>query len=271
MHMAMGRNIVVADRMDLHLLWDHNSIFLKPLPRFLLDPKFWQENLQCSGACACRLPRPSAEHNNSTDLLAEGENATRTCREKSLRLIARGFLHSYTCLISSETDFAIANEKRLLPRNAKDVPVDWRLWKSLARELIEKYNPQEVHSRFLRAELRVTRVNFVYRLASLPFFGPPLNSWNSYSNVFQYNLAWMAVATVFVGLVLTAMQVGLATERLQGNADFQRASYVFTIFAILAPIGAFGLVVLGVLLNLAMDLPWLVRDALGYSSTDSEL
>lgn len=79
----------------------------------------------------------------------------------------------------------------------------------------------------------------------------------------------MAVATVFVGLVLAAMQVGLATESLQDNADFQRASYIFTVFAILGPICAFGLVILGVLFNLVMDLPYLVRDAIGYSSLDS--
>jgi len=54
------------------------------------------------------------------------------------------------------------------------------------------------------------------------------------------------------------MQVGLATERLQGNADFQQASYGFTVFAILGPICAVGLVVLGALFNLIKDLPWLL-------------
>ena len=69
----------------------------------------------------------------------------------------------------------------------------------------------------------------------------------------------MATATVFIALVLTALQVGLATERLQENASFQQASYGFTIFAILGPICAFGLVVLGALFNLVKDLPWLLR------------
>ncbi|KAF7537519.1 hypothetical protein G7054_g3666 [Neopestalotiopsis clavispora] len=266
----MGRNIVVADRMDLHLLWDHNSIFLKPLPRFLLDPNFWRENLECLEGCHCQLPHQhAAECSNTSQQPADGRVAAQRCRRSTLRQIARGFLHSYTCLISSETDFAIANDKRLLPRNARGMPIEWAQWKSFARELIANYNPREIHPRFLRAELRVSRVNFVYRLASLPFFGSSFNGWNSYSNVFQYNLAWMAVATVFVGLVLAAMQVGLATESLQDNANFQRASYIFTVFAILGPICAFGLVILGVLFNLVMDLPYLLRDAIGYSSLDS--
>ncbi|GAB1311990.1 hypothetical protein MFIFM68171_02200 [Madurella fahalii] len=54
------------------------------------------------------------------------------------------------------------------------------------------------------------------------------------------------------------MQVGLATERLQGNTAFQQASYGFTIFAILGPLCAFGLVVLDALFHLVKDLPSLL-------------
>ena len=43
----------------------------------------------------------------------------------------------------------------------------------------------------------------------------------------------MATAAIFVALVPTAMQVGLATEQLRGNAAFQQASYGFAVFAIL--------------------------------------
>jgi hypothetical protein len=53
---AMGREIVVADRMDLHLLWDNERIFLKPIPRFLLDPTFWQSSLKCLSTCTCQNP-----------------------------------------------------------------------------------------------------------------------------------------------------------------------------------------------------------------------
>ncbi|KAI1385836.1 uncharacterized protein F4822DRAFT_414280 [Hypoxylon trugodes] len=67
----------------------------------------------------------------------------------------------------------------------------------------------------------------------------------------------MTAGTVFIALVLTAMQVGLATDRLKYDERFQQASYGFTVFAILGPLGAFGLAVLGALLNLLKDLPWL--------------
>ncbi|KAK3320046.1 hypothetical protein B0T19DRAFT_451394 [Cercophora scortea] len=186
-HVAMGREIMVADRMDLHLLWDNGGrLFLKPVTRFLLDPTFWRNNLRCPNACACR---------------------------GNPRKVALGFLYTYAC---------------------------------------------QVHPRFHRAELPLSRVNTIHRFTRLPPFNPYLRSRRNYGSLFRDNLAWIAAATVFIALLLTAMQVGLATERLQGNADFQRASYGFAIFATLAPICAFGLVVLWALFNLIKDLPWLL-------------
>jgi hypothetical protein len=91
-----------------------------------------------------------------------------------------------------------------------------------------------------------------------PPFDPYLRGWRDYSSLFRDNLAWMAAATVFIALVLTAMQVGLATERLQGDAAFQKASYGFTVFAILGPLCGLELVVLGALFNLVKDLPFLL-------------
>ncbi|GAB1317806.1 hypothetical protein MFIFM68171_08016 [Madurella fahalii] len=47
-HAAVGREITIADRMDLHLLWANKGrLFVKPVPRFLLDPAFRRSNLQC--------------------------------------------------------------------------------------------------------------------------------------------------------------------------------------------------------------------------------
>jgi len=37
-HVAMGREIAIVDRIDLHLLWlNRGRLFVKPIPRFLLD------------------------------------------------------------------------------------------------------------------------------------------------------------------------------------------------------------------------------------------
>ena len=46
----------------------------------------------------------------------------------------------------------------------------------------------------------------------------------------------MATALVYIAIVLTAMQVGLATTKLGHDQAFQQASYGFMVFSILAPL-----------------------------------
>ncbi len=144
-----------------------------------------------------------------------------------------------------------------MPRKPKDVAIDWEDWKKLARELLEAYDPDQVHPRFLRAELRLSRINMIHRFTRLPPFDPYLRGWRNYGHLFRANLAWMAAVTVYIVLVLSAMQVGLATEKLQGDVAFQQASYGFAVFTIVGPIVMFGLVVLAALFNLIKDLPGL--------------
>ena len=254
-HVAMGREIVVFDRMDMHLLWTNEGrLFVKPVPRFLLSPAFCRSNLQCPDGCTCQDPLANA------------------CRGIA-RKVALGFLYTYACLISSEIDFHFANEKRLLPRKEDGEPIEWAGWKTLARELLRMYehDPGVVHPRFLRAELRLSRINTISRFTTLPLFSPYVRGRHNYGSLFRDNLAWMATTTVFVAVVLTAMQVGLATEQLQGNATFQQASYGFTVFAILGPIGAFVLVILYALFHLVKDLPSLLRAQSKRTATDRSL
>lgn len=57
--------------------------------------------------------------------------------------------------------------------------------------------------------------------------------WDRYGAFFHDHFAWLASATVYIAVVLTAMQVKLATEALSHNRAFQSASYGFTVFSIL--------------------------------------
>lgn len=237
---AVGREIVVVHRMDLHLIWDNNGrIFLNPIPRFLLDPYFCKENLDCPYGCMC-----------------PGYLAPSCAGREELRKIALGFLYSYACLISSETDFSLANEKFLLPQKTTGLAMEWEEWKTIARAILNAHEPDNVHLRFLRAELRLSRINTINRLTRFPPFQSYLRGWNKYGSFYRDNLAWMAVTTVFIALVLAAMQVGLATERLQHDTKFQDASYGFTVFCMVEPICAFGLMVFGSILKFFIaDLP----------------
>ena len=67
--------------------------------------------------------------------------------------------------------------------------------------------------------------------------------WNQYSIFFRDNFAVLASATVYIAIVLTAMQVGPATD-LRNVDIFQSVSYGFTVFSILGPLVATSLIIL---------------------------
>ncbi|RYP57001.1 hypothetical protein DL770_010782 [Monosporascus sp. CRB-9-2] len=49
--------------------------------------------------------------------------------------------------------------------------------------------------------------------------------WHTYGDFFHDQFTWLASGTVYIAIVLTAMQVGLATEALAEDRTFQSASY----------------------------------------------
>ncbi|KAI1117158.1 hypothetical protein F5Y14DRAFT_405044 [Nemania sp. NC0429] len=241
LQVAIGRQIVVDERMDHHLVWDNSGrIFIRPMPPFLLDCDVWDNFLACSDInCTCGTDCPPG------------------CMQDS-RKIARGFLYTYSCLVSSRTDFFLANEHHLLPQGPREEKMTWDNWKVMAREILESCDRDQLHPRFQRGELRLSRLNIIHRITRRPPFRPYIRGWRNYSSILYGNLTWMATAAVFIALILTAMQVGLATDRLGKDSTFQQASYGFTVFAIIGPIGVFALVVLAVLYNFVKDLPWLL-------------
>ncbi|KAK8010355.1 hypothetical protein PG990_009320 [Apiospora arundinis] len=205
----LGREIVITEQMDLHLVWTSGRIYIKPLPRFLLEPCLWREYLSCPIGCSC---------SSSTDPV---------CRHQRLRRCALGFLFSYAALICHESDFYFALERNLLPKK-----VDWDIWRRFIAELLAHQIYCQIDTRFYYGELRLSRLNKLQCLASGSAYMAP---WNRYGDFFHDNFAWLASATVYVAVVLTAMQVGLATS-LATNGVFQAASYGFSVFSILGPL-----------------------------------
>ena len=200
---VLGRQICVSEIMDTHLVWDTGKIYIKPLPLYLLCPQFWQQYI------CCRL-----------------DDATRTGRYRR----ALGFLYSYAALIMYETDFDLAKEKRLLPKE-----VQWQDWKILVQQLDVETIHSRINPRFHHGELRLGRLNKICFFFHTPM-QPYLPFWNQTGAFFQSSFAWLASATVYIAIVLTAMQLGLATDPLVKNKTFQDVSYGFTVFSILGPL-----------------------------------
>ncbi|KAJ6137335.1 hypothetical protein N7471_003821 [Penicillium samsonianum] len=229
---ATSREIAVDERIDMHMVWEHSRrIHLKPLPRYLLDSQFWESHLVCKGPC-CDSP--------GDEVIQE-----QAC-SRELYKCALGLLSSYMALVQFESDFLIAHNYHLLPNT-----ITWEMWVALNQQLLrnDATSPANINSRYLFGELRLSRLNKIYAIRHASVFSGYQFTYQTYSELFYDYLTPLTAATIYVALVLTAMQVGLATDRLGINPPFQDASYGFTVFAILAPL--IGILLVGIIGSLA--------------------
>ena len=186
----LGRELVIAERTDLHLVTSRSGIYTKPLPLYLLSHSFWETYL---------------------------------CGNLSLHQSAQGLLFSYVWLVRHESDLRIAKEAGLLPKW-----FSWRDWLSFAKVLCNNKSSKnaiaQANKRFAYGELRLNRLNHIYRL-SPRFRGQHLSrgylaSYFTYAEFFRAEFAWLLIVFVYGSIVLQALQVGLSTEQLGGSFSF---------------------------------------------------
>ena len=129
--LLMSREIVVTEQIALHLVWTKGKIFIKPLPRYLLDEEFCMANI-------------------------DGKATLARC--------AQGLLYTYSALVASESDFRIARNSGLLP-----MAKDWPEWRGIVRRFVEKQSASGhniygmINERYLYGELRLSRLDTIYR------------------------------------------------------------------------------------------------------------
>jgi hypothetical protein len=215
----LDREIFVSERMDMHLVWTKARIFIKPLPCFLLEPQFWVDHLSCRDRCEC------CQHHTGR---------SGKCEEFRLRECALGFLLSYVALISHESDFFIAKDTRLISDQ-----ISWTRWKTFVKEVLDHASIYEhINQRYVYGELRLNRLNAIYRLTGRAVFRGYQLEYSQYSSFFRDNFAWLASVLAYMAIVLTAMQVGLATRALGDDKTFQAVSYGFTVFTMVGSLAA---------------------------------
>ncbi|KAI9655985.1 MAG: hypothetical protein M1821_005046 [Bathelium mastoideum] len=210
-----GRQIVLIETCHLHLMWIDTRLFIKPCPDFLLQYQAWKEHLT---------------------------------KDVVLYDSALGLLRSYVALVRRKSDLKIAQANGVLPET-----MAWPYWVRMSRAVLDMSNDNEGkwkptkedrNIRYQFGELRLSRINWIHRLNL--WDGSPrepaqfqrgfLNGYYDYTSFFQRNMAWLATSTIYIVLVLTAMQVGLAADRLGDNRLFNNVSFGFVIFAIIAPL-----------------------------------
>lgn len=191
---------MVTEKTELHLVWYNARIYIKPLPSFLLDHDFFVANL-------CSPINPSGE-------------------ESTLYASACGLLLSYTRLIQHPSDFKIALDAGLLPPHIK-----WDTWCKLAYE-IRRVPLKNVNRRYWYGELRMTRLNLLYRVMFLDPRGFH-HGYTRYASFFRKNFGWLLLAFAYLTVVLAAMQTVLTSSPGVANHAVQEVSYWFGVSSLI--------------------------------------
>lgn len=208
-HCLGGRSIEVTEQHKAHEVMKKRSLLVKPLPEYLLSHSVWESYL---------------------------------CKDDKMYANAIGLLRSYFLLIRSKSDMVVAHENSLVPKE-----ITWQQWASFSRAALPNCPLESCNPRYWYGILDEFRLTWIWRLS------PETSStsgWSRYtiytydsSTFIQEKTKWLLGTLLYITIVLTAMQVGLATDRLKGNAAFSKASSGFTIFSILAPLA----IILGVI------------------------
>ncbi|KAK8862168.1 hypothetical protein PGQ11_008403 [Apiospora arundinis] len=175
------RAIIVTEDPKLHLVWIHDRVFVKPLPRYILSHPFWQRFLS---------------HDSSRD----------TQHHRRVREAILGYLRTYRYLVRYESDFYIAQEPglQLIPSD-----VTWEQFCHFGADLMS-IGDSDVSARYCYGEIRLTRLNF---------YAPILLRQSYFQRVeYQYGayfarfygpiLFWLGIVSV----VLSGLQVVVAIE-----------------------------------------------------------
>jgi hypothetical protein len=203
-----GREILVSEKMRLHLVWTSDRVFIKPIPKYLLSYSFWEILLDHSN------------HQFTEDM------------RKAARQSALGFIRSYVHLIRHKTDFILARDTYgLLPKNVTYAQF---------AQFIEKFSHIDddlVTPRYHFGELRLGRLNFWVKILCRKFVYEKIH--HSYGSYFARFYGPILFTFGAISIVLSAMQVALQSQPPKSSApsaswdSFVDASKGFSLLSII--------------------------------------
>ncbi|ORY17572.1 hypothetical protein BCR34DRAFT_621770 [Clohesyomyces aquaticus] len=92
--LVKGREIIVTEEPWLHLVWIHDCIFIKPMPRYLLSQAFWAIDLWKAATGFVRTYRYLIQHESDFNI----------AQQEHLRLIPKDVEWALFCQFISELD-----------------------------------------------------------------------------------------------------------------------------------------------------------------------
>ena len=219
-----GRDIIITENPELHLVWTDNRIFIKPIPRYMLNHAFWATHLSPG--------KPGYPSNTQYETHSE-----------ALIRAALGFMRTYYHLIRHESDIHIAKKRQLLPFESDDINLE-RFYQFICG--FSEVQDNEVSPRYSSyGTLRLSRLNFWAKLFLRRF-----QFYQVHRQYGEYFARCYAPFLFFFGIlsvVLSAMQVGLQAPDANGNnkglwSALQSVSFWFSVATLLC-ICAIGLVI----------------------------
>ncbi|PGH14458.1 hypothetical protein AJ80_05903 [Polytolypa hystricis UAMH7299] len=231
-----GRNIIITENPELHLVWFENRVFIKPIPQYLLSRAFWEYLIHQS---------PSGSKDS-----VEDESSSERRRRTQIARAALGYLRSYYYLIRHESDFQIAKDARLLPAKVR--------WSSFAdfSSAFGHLEDTQVSARYRFGELRLSRLNFWAKVF--------LGHWQFQKVTWQYssyfNRFFGLILFVFgaLSVVLSAMQVGVSAD--PSWSAFMSVSAWFSVVTLLVVLAIVSLLMLALVAMLARELVFALKD-----------
>jgi hypothetical protein len=172
-----GREILISEDPKLHLVWLQSRIHIKPLPKYLLSYAFWSIYLSSHTSPFC--PQ----------------------RCDQIRKAALGYLRTYNYLIKYESDFALAQDAHLVPKN-----VTWSEFCAFISNF-DAISDTMVSQRYAFGELRLARLNFYAKLILRKYRLQHVHT--SYGAYFARFYAPLLFVFGIMAIVLNAFQVWL--------------------------------------------------------------
>lgn len=187
--LVKGRHIVITERPDLHLVWYYDRIFIKPVPKCLLNYAFWRAHLLVD--------------DSSFMAVKEGRSLESMVLTNKMRLEAQGFLRTYARLIAHESDFELMIKLGLVPDY-----INWGVWCRFIQGFIHLSDSQ-VSPRYHYGEVRLTRLNFWYSIfhGGQDYFEVCYNYSTYFARFGTPTLFIFCAVTVVLGALQSALQV----------------------------------------------------------------
>ncbi|TGJ79923.1 hypothetical protein E0Z10_g8834 [Xylaria hypoxylon] len=209
------RIVTIAEDPKLHLVWFYETVYIKPLPDYLLNYAMWREH----------IPKPPVQ-------------SVRTRPRYDKHRAALGFLRSYSFLIQHESDFIIAQRANLLPKY-----VSFQRFQKFIQPF-RSVHDDDVSHRYQYGQFRLTRLDWavrVIRIAGILHLvrTERLVPWNYQIQLWQttQSLQFYAAPLISIfailSLVLSSMQVVIAALGSNTWEVFVRVSWVFSVATII--------------------------------------